>query len=104
MKGITFPTTPGEFVNYQEQLMGKVLDDNQKEILIPYVEILNQIYADALEGDSAFLCDALKIADDLIAMYPSEGGLVYFMKSYKLWCACAYQQGVQDAEKEVERV
>lgn len=100
MKGITFPTTPDEFISYQEQLMGKVLGDNPKDVLIPCAEILNQIYADALEGDSAFLYEALKVADDLIVSYPAEGGLVYFMKSYKLWCARAYQQGVQDAGKE----
>lgn len=78
-KLIPLPATPDEFTAYQEDLLGRSLNDNEREGLERYLEIFNAIAVGRMNADVvvAEIDKALKANHD-----PWFQG---FMKSARFW-------------------
>lgn len=48
---ITFPTTPGTFIAYQERLIGRELTDRKREVMAAWVERFNLSYPGRKSGN-----------------------------------------------------
>lgn len=64
---ITFPTTPGTFIAYQERLIGRELTDREREVMAAWVERFNLSYEYGLRRDRDALEILLNKIDELIA-------------------------------------
>ena len=52
---IRFPTTPEAFISDQEQLLGRKLAENEREVIAAWVKVFNLFYEGGLKQDHAVL-------------------------------------------------
>lgn len=90
---ITFPTTPDEFISYQETGAGRRLTNGEKEVLVLAVELLNQCYEIGKAGGPIFWEHNNKNS-------ASAPAVNRFFASMQYWQQRAYEQGMEDAKHE----
>lgn len=101
MKEIIFPATAEKFLAYQEKLAARPLSNNECEVTAVYLEILNDIYREAVEGSTALFETVVRTVKASISKYADNEALGRFMRAFFVWCDDAREQGCQDAEKAV---
>lgn len=103
MIDLTFPLTAEVFVAAQEKLAGCKLDRDLRVITIKWVDILNDVYAEALAGGADFYYGTLEILDNGLLEDANWPDVVQCLNALKVWCCKAHQQGVKDAGKAAAR-
>lgn len=95
----SFPVSPEEFIAYQEQLAGRELAGNARELVAAWVEGFNLSYRDGLERDRTALEDSLAKMDELIAREENCPAGISFFQTCRRWIITAWKQGFHDAEE-----
>lgn len=90
-----FPTTPEEFIAYQEQLAGRELSGREREATAAWAESFNLSYEDGLEQDRAALEDSLSKMDELIARRDNSPTVRDILQVCRRWIITAWEQGNQ---------
>lgn len=74
----TFPAPVDAFIAYQEQIAGRALSRDEREITAAWLEIINE----AEPGDT-------EIVDHLIAQHPDKCRANLFLETVKTWMEVA---------------
>lgn len=101
MKEIIFPTTTEKFIAYQETLVCRQINRDERKITAMYVEIVNDVYQEATSGETSLFSEAVKIARTAIRKHAKNENLTRFMCAFIVWLDEAREQGRQDAQKAV---
>ena len=94
---ITFPTTPEAFTAYQEAVIGRELDDFEREFAAVVVELVNTSYQEGVDGDEN------TITMKLVREFHKERGqnpdlFIHTWESICWWCDKAYERGQREAQ------
>lgn len=93
---IRFPMSPETFVEIQEYISCKTIDDKDKELLSMAVELMNQQYDNGYIGATP-----VPVADVIKSTFADAGAMTSFMKPgvqncaevISSWCMLAYLLG-----------
>ena len=92
---ITFPTTPEAFIAYQEQLVGRKLAENEREVIAAWVEVFNHAHTKGLCRGSGTLDDSLSALDELAGQQEAYYDVHRFLRAAHLWIFVAWKQGAE---------
>ncbi len=81
-----FPVTEEDFMDYQEQLAGHKLTDDQRETIAAWVPVINSAYTDGLSDNT------MAALDGFIAQHPAGSPVARFLEKAKLWMQRAAAQ------------
>lgn len=97
-----FPIKIEEFIAVQEAVIGRSLENVEREATAAFIPVINTAYEDGQKTDLAVLGETLDKLDHFL--FESEGvpALVQFIKATRHWVAYAYDQGRRDALKGVQ--
>ncbi|ANU40430.1 hypothetical protein ADH75_18510 [Flavonifractor plautii] len=101
---ITFPVTMEAFIADQEQLMGRKLQESEREAVVIFVEIFNSIYEDGLRQDCAILVKDLDDLDEFKSRHKDDSFIHQFVEACRFWMAEAWKQGAAKAKRNGVRV
>ncbi|WP_294475485.1 hypothetical protein [uncultured Intestinimonas sp.] len=96
---ITFPTTPGAFIAYQERLIGRELTDREREVMAAWVERFNLSYEYGLRRDRAALEISLNKIDELIAKREEDPAVRKFLQAARQCINHAWECGMCKTQK-----
>lgn len=94
---IRFPTTPEAFNDYQEQLIGRKLSDQERKLDAIWVDAFNLSYEDGLNQDRTSLDNDLSKLDELMARHKDHAGVHKFAEACRAWMIEAWRQGKEAA-------
>ena len=103
---IRFPTTPEAFISDQEQLLGRKLAENEREVIAAWVKVFNLFYEGGLKQDHAVLNSGSKNSgclrrrcpdkpDEFMSRHKDDSFIHQFAKACRFWMIEAWEQGAE---------
>lgn len=92
---IRFPTTPEAFISDQEQLLGRKLAENEREVIAAWVKVFNLFYEGGLKQDHAVLNRCPDKLDELMARHENHEGVHKFAEACRARMIEAWRQGAE---------
>ena len=94
----TFPVSVEGFIDYQQQLYGRVLGKYERGALEIWVPIFNDSYEDGKKNDQEALTASIRAIDKQIARVDNSEILSRFLKVSRNWIAFAWKCGREEAQ------
>ena len=92
---IVFPVTPEAFIAYQEQLLGRKLAENEREVIAAWVKVFNLFYEGGLKQDHAVLNRCPDKPDEFMSRHRDDLLIRQFAEACRFWMIEAWEQGAE---------
>ena len=95
---LTFPLTLEAFSSYQETMIGRPLEDIEREAMMAWMPVVNNSFRDGQRKNTKAMAKTLDQMKKLLAQVAGDEVMSRFLRGCQYWSAYAYNQWQRDTQ------